>query len=123
MKSARVSAVEDDQVYLEWFPENDLSLDHTHGVKAIIAPSRRHPLVLKDHQLVCDDILSAATTSRLFPMYNSWRPLDLRQLATIHNIGSSRRDNREVLLERLVQHRCNNQCGHAVVVFTTLARL
>ncbi|RPD53753.1 hypothetical protein L226DRAFT_469967, partial [Lentinus tigrinus ALCF2SS1-7] len=51
-----------------------------------------------------------------------WRPHHLRQLAEVHNITTSPRDNRAALVDKLLSHICTEQCPAYVVSFTTLSK-
>ncbi|RPD77265.1 hypothetical protein L226DRAFT_544690 [Lentinus tigrinus ALCF2SS1-7] len=51
-----------------------------------------------------------------------WRPHHLRQLAQVHSIQTSPRDNRTALVDKLTSHTCGEQCPAYVVSFTTLSK-
>ncbi len=105
---------------LEWCAEDELVLDFTHLLRDITIMT--DPEGLDSLQLAGDDILCNAGIDRLFTLYSMWRPHQLRNLAQIHNVLVSDRDNRDTLIQTMLAHNCDGSCPSYVVSFATLSR-
>ncbi len=96
-------------------------LDSTHTVKSIVVAA--DTLELDELGLIGDDILCNAGIVPLLSTYSMWRPMHLRQVASIHGVPTLPRDNRNTLYDHLFSHDCSDTCPPFVVVFTTLSRV
>ena len=67
---ARVNAVVDDRLTMEWHSVSELNFDFTHQVVAIFPTS--HGDTWRDAMLTLDDIVVSSPLSTLFTMYHMW---------------------------------------------------
>ena len=118
---ARVERAFTGVLTLEWCTEDDVSLNRTHVFKSVVDASSL--LALENMGLVVDDVLCRAGLTRMLSIYSVWRSSQLRQIAAVHNIRTSKRDNHATLRQRLLSHDCDHSCECYVVVFTTLSKL
>ena len=118
---ARVNAVVDDRLTMEWHSVSELDFDFTHQVVAIFPTS--HGDTWRDAMLTLDDIVVSSPLSTLFTMYHMWRAGDLRRLAFHHRLHVSNRSSAQDMIEKLDEHACSRDCPSVIIVFQTLRRL
>ena len=118
---ARVVATRDDKYTMEWCAVEDLDIDYTHQVVAVLAICDRD--AWGDAHLTMDDVLVNCPISRLFTLYHMWRAGDLRRLASAHHVGIPSRESAPDMAERLDGHGCHRDCPAVIVVFQTLRRM
>lgn len=104
---------------LEFCDGDEFDLDHTHRLEHVTTimntPTISSLIVHRD------DVLMNASLAAMFLVYHMWKTSSLRQIADVHGLHWSQRDNKETLREKLLNHACNLDCGIPVAIFTTLA--
>ena len=111
----------DGKYTMQWCAIDDIDLDYTHHVVAVLAFQDKH--VWSSYQLTMDDVLVNCPLSTAFTLYRMWRAGDLRRLTSAHNMQAPSRESAPDMIERLDAHVCQRDCPAVIIVFQTLCRL